>query len=62
MSLCNNNKLLTLSSPTGFSEDFAHICHRRIYPGAVVILLIVFLLKFQLKQFKRLYVKIKNEK
>ena len=46
----------------GFSDDFSHVCHRRIYPGTVVVLLGVILLKLQLKQFKRLYIKIKNEK
>ena len=47
---------------SGFSDDFSHVCHRRIYPGTVVVLLGVLLLKLQLKQFKRLYIKIKNEK
>ncbi|XP_033117228.1 E3 ubiquitin-protein ligase MARCH6-like [Anneissia japonica] len=46
----------------GFSEDTLHTVERRIYPTMLASVVLVSVLFFQLRQFKRLYEHIKNDK
>jgi len=46
----------------GASSNTTHVCHRRIYPSMVLIILLYLAIHFQLKQFKKLYEKVKNDR
>ena len=56
----------TLSLPflcfTGVTAEMQNLVHRRIYPFLLMVVVLMGILSFQVRQFKRLYEHIKNDK
>lgn len=61
---CISEELLSdfCSSFLGVQADMQMLVERRIYPFLLMVLLMLALLSFQIRQFKRLYQHIKNDK
>ena len=47
---------------TGVTAEMQNLVHRRIYPFLLMVLVLMGILSFQVRQFKRLYEHIKNDK
>lgn len=45
-----------------YDEDYLNLIERRIYPVSIFLFSFIFLLAFQVRQFKRLYERIRNDK
>ena len=52
--------LIALS--VGVTMEMQNLVQRRIYPLLVMVVMLVGILSFQIRQFKRLYEHIKNDK
>lgn len=47
---------------TGVTAEMQNLVHRRIYPFLLMVVVLMGILSFQVRQFKRLYEHIKNDK
>lgn len=46
----------------GVTAEMQNLVHRRIYPFLLMVVVLMGILSFQVRQFKRLYEHIKNDK